>query len=394
MEPFRVVFVNHTPRVSGAEHSLLRLISGLSAGVSPLVACPPGELADRASAVGVRWTPIPGTEGSLRLHPAHTTRAVGEFMHGAIAIRRVARDFQAQVVHANSTRAGISASLGRVGGAPAVVVHVQDCLPSSPVARIVRRVITAGSEMIIANSQYTARNFGSDPRRTRVVHGSVDLRRFAEIDSLTPQEARARLGLPGEEPVLGMVAQITPWKGQDVAVRALSLLRTVPRPRLLLVGGVRFDAAGTRHDNHGYLTMLRSLVTSLGLEAHVTFLGDREDIPAVLRALDLLLVPSWEEPFGLSVIEAMAAGVPVVATSCGGPAEIIDDGVDGTLVVPRQPARWASTIDLLLADPERRARHAQRARAKVEAEFSHIRHAASIERIYHEVMARRQSLRE
>ncbi len=86
------------------------------------------------------------------------------------------------------------------------------------------------------------------------------------------------------------------------------------------------------------------------------FTGEVEDAPALIAALDVVLVPSWEEPFGRVVIEAMAMRTPVLATSVGGPADIVTDGIDGMLLPPRSPEVWGASVAELLADPERMAR--------------------------------------
>jgi glycosyltransferase involved in cell wall biosynthesis len=130
----------------------------------------------------------------------------------------------------------------------------------------------------------------------------------------------------------------------------------------LLIGDITFDAPATRFDNHGYLASLHALVAELGLEDAVIFAGRRRDMPAVMHAIDVLLLPSWEEPFGRVVAEAMAAGRPVVATSVGGPADTITNGCDGLLVPPRDPTAWAAAIIRLLDDPAGARRIGERAR--------------------------------
>ena len=111
--------------------------------------------------------------------------------------------------------------------------------------------------------------------------------------------------------LLGVVAQLSPWKGQDTAIEALRILREQGiDAHLLLIGSAKFVARATRFDNEGYVAGLRRLVADAGLQDHVTWLGEREDVPELVRALDVLLLPSWEEPFGRALIEAMALKCP------------------------------------------------------------------------------------
>ena len=135
-----------------------------------------------------------------------------------------------------------------------------------------------------------------------------------------------------------------------------ALRERFPEVRLLLVGAAKFVSGATRYDNVAYTAELEALVSELGLADAVVFTGERQDVPEVLRAIDVLLVPSWEEPFGRTVVEAMAMEVPVLATSEGGPAESLREGVDGHLLPPRDPAAWVEPAARLLSDPALRAR--------------------------------------
>jgi glycosyltransferase involved in cell wall biosynthesis len=218
--------------------------------------------------------------------------------------------------------------------------------------------------------------------RTKVVYNAVDLRRFAAV-RLTRAEARSRLGLGERDgPILAVVAQITPWKGQDDAIEiARRLLPRHPGLKLLLVGSPKFDSAATRYDNLAFLESLRR-EASVSEADFVRFLGERDDVPEILRAVDLLLAPSWEEPFGRAVVEAMASGVPVVATDVGGPPEIIAETKGGLILPPRRPDAWAKAISALLDDGPRREAMAEDGRGSARARFGADQHAQEILRIY------------
>ena len=380
----RVLYVNHTSRVSGGELSLLGLLAAPPAGVEATVACPEGELAERLRRAGVEVAPIQGTDGSLRLSPTATPRALAEMARASLQVRRAAARHRADVVHANSIRAGLIATGPSGIGRPPTVVHVRDCLPPGRVSALTLRAI-ARADALIANSAHTRASLGSAAASARVVHNAVDLARFERVE-LSPAAARARLGLAPGGPVLGTIAQITPWKGQDDAIRIAAALRQRhPDLRLLLVGAVKFDSASTRHDNAAYLDGLRGLVDELGLGDAVSFLGERDDVPELLAAIDVLLAPSWEEPFGRSIIEAMAAGTAVAATSVGGPPEIVDDGVSGLLLAPREPRLWAQAIETLLDEPGRLEQIAARGRAEAFHRFGAERHATAVGEVYRAV---------
>jgi glycosyltransferase involved in cell wall biosynthesis len=384
-----VLYVNHTGRVSGAERSLLDLLRGLPPEVQPTLATPEGRLAEvaRASAVPVRI--IQGTDASLKLHPMYTPGAVGQLSLAAAQVWRLARQLGTDVVHANSIRAGMLTALARRAGGPPLITHVRDRLPEGRTSRIALEFVARGADLVLANSAYTARSLPTGRGRApvQVVYSPVDLARFAEVPARA--DARQQLGLPEAGAVLAVIAQITPWKGQAEAIEALALLTADGvDARLLIVGDATFDSRATRYDNRAYLDALRHRSRAADVNARVIFTGASEDIPGILAATDVLLAPSWEEPFGRSVVEGMAAGLPVVATSNGGPAEIIEDGVTGTLLRPRRPDEWALAIGRLLVDDDRRAAMGRRARAAVLERFTPHHHVAALLEAYERVRHR------
>ena len=138
-----------------------------------------------------------------------------------------------------------------------------------------------------------------------------------------------------------------------------------------------------------YYAELQQIIASERVSDRVQLLGERSDIPAIMAALDALLVPSWEEPFGRVVVEAMAVGVPVLATTVGGPAEIIRDGIDGILLKPRDPPRWAEAITRLAVSPELRGRLGDAAAERAK-DFALAKHVAAMCSVYREVISSRR----
>lgn len=393
----RAVYVNHTGEVSGGERSLLTLLAALPEHVQPLLATPAGPLREAAMRAGVETVRIAGTAGSLRLHPLHTPRALGELAAAGTQVRRLVHRQHATLVHANSIRAGLAlaAAFPRRGSAPpARVVHVRDCLPRGAVSDATLRLIGATATIVLANSQHTARSLleVAPHARVEVAYSPVDLRRFdpARIDRA---HARARLGAAGErELLLGVVAQLTPWKGQDTAARALELVCAQGiDAHLLLVGSAKFLARAARHDNAAYIERLHTDIAAAGLEGRVSWLGEREDVPELMRALDVLLLPSSEEPFGRALVEAMAMGVPVLATNVGGPAEIVRDGLDGRLLPPHEPEAWAAALAELATSPQKRQKMGQEGHARAREQFSLERHVEAVMSAYQDAIGLLQS---
>jgi glycosyltransferase involved in cell wall biosynthesis len=385
----KVLYVSHTAVVSGAERSLLDLLGALPDTVEPLLATPPGPLQALAQERGITTTVIAGTAGSLRVHPLHTPRALIEMAVAAWQVRRAAARHGADVVHANSIRAGLVLGLARLRRTP-TIVHVRDCLPPGRVSRATLRLIASTATTIVANSQYTAASVlaAAPSARVEVVHNAVDLRRF-DPESIDRDAARARLGeAGGRRLLLGVVAQLSPWKGQDTAIETLGLLCGEGfDAHLLLIGSAKFVARSTRFDNEDYVARLRELIATAGLEDRVSWLGEREDVPQIIRALDVLLLPSWEEPFGRAAIEAMALGVPVIATDVGGPREIIEDGREGYLVAPRQPSAWARAIARVAQSADGGAAMGRAGRERAEQQFTIARHVHATLDVYERAIA-------
>jgi glycosyltransferase involved in cell wall biosynthesis len=380
----RVLFVNHTAQVSGSERSMLVLLAGLPTSVQAWVATPPGGLADAVQEMGFGVIPIRATAGSLRAHPIHTPAAVAEMSLAALQVRRAAHEHRADVVHANSIRAGIETGLARIRRA-ATVVHVRDCLPPGTMTTATMRLIASTATVVVANSDYTAAGVRTVAPRAQleVVYPAIDLGRFERL-RIDRARARARLGPPGQRAVLlGMVAQLSPWKGQETAIEALRLLRDQGvDAHLLLIGSAKFVASSTRFDNEAYVAGLRELVDRAQLQDRVSWLGERDDVPALMCALDALLLPSKEEPFGRALLEALALQVPALATAVGGPPELIRDGREGRLLPPDEPAAWAQAVREIAETPGRGEQMGRAGRARIAEAFDVQRHVEVVLDLY------------
>jgi glycosyltransferase involved in cell wall biosynthesis len=225
-------------------------------------------------------------------------------------------------------------------------------------------------------ADYWADRYGLDRKRIRVIHNGI---RIDDRDDGDGVGMRRGLGIPEGSPVIGVLARLRPEKRHEDVLAAVQQLTTSGRARdaqVVLVG------EGPRRE------FLERRANELGLGDAVHFLGNRSDARAVLKAFDVSVLASDRvETFSLAVLEAMAAGKPVVATSVGGITEQVVDGSTGFVVQPRDVDALAAAIDRLLADPDLRAAMGAAARSRVVSEFSSERMSASWDDLLREVAA-------
>jgi len=183
--------------------------------------------------------------------------------------------------------------------------------------------------------------------------------------------------------------RLTPWKGQDDFLRAAAIVaERHPEARFLVVGDC-VSSEAERASDAAYRDDLHALADRLGIAHLVRFTGYRDDVPAVMNALDVFVLPSHFEPFGIVVLEAMAAARPIVATAAGGVPDIVDDGREALLVPPQAPEALAEAVARLLDDPALADRLGRAAEERVRDEFPIWRHAARVREHYEQLAAGR-----
>jgi len=200
-------------------------------------------------------------------------------------------------------------------------------------------------------------------RRTRldVVHNFVDYGRFAAADEDTPTRMRVAFNIPAASPLIGSIGDVIPDKGLIHLVRALPKIRSaLPATRLLVVGS----------SPTAYRAALEREADRLAVAAMIIWAGQRTDVADIMKALDVFVLPSLEENFPLVVAEAMAAGLPVVATAVGGVPECVSAGETGMLVPPADAPALADALIGLLCDAPLRHRFGQAAQQRVRQRFS------------------------
>jgi glycosyltransferase involved in cell wall biosynthesis len=215
-------------------------------------------------------------------------------------------------------------------------------------------------------------------RRVTVIPNGVDLERF-HPDLNTRQKIRCELQLGADAPVIGIIGRLTPSKGQLELLRAFKrVVSEFPNATLLIAGAPAFN------QEHEYAELLKRAAAELGISHRVLMLGARDDVAAVMQALDLLVVNSSSEACCLVVLEAMASGVPVLATPTGGTPELIEHGRNGWLVPLRGEDQLVAAIIKLIGEPELSAQRAKHARERITSRFGMDQYICDIQNFYRE----------
>jgi glycosyltransferase involved in cell wall biosynthesis len=190
-------------------------------------------------------------------------------------------------------------------------------------------------------------------------------------------DIRAQHGVPREALLLGTVANLLPLKGYEVMLDALpAILSAMPAVRYLIIGGGEAE----------YGARLKTMAVERGIAERVHFAGFQDSVASYLSALDLYVHPSLKEAFGLAVVEAMAMGKAVVATTTGGLPEVVAQGETGLLVPPGDAESLAAAVVSLLEDKVRREQMGRKGRARAQERFSLDASVSHMEQLYGEVL--------
>lgn len=244
--------------------------------------------------------------------------------------------------------------------------------------RVMMEFTTRVVAVSASHAHYLRSSEGIDRRRIAVIENGIDLSEWPPVDAQARARARAALGIDPGEAVVAMVAALRPEKAHEALLDAVAVLRDRGRKvRALLAGD------GQRR------VPLETIAASLGIADRVSFLGVRDDVARLLHASDVVVLPSRAvvETLPLAVLEAMAAGIPVIASAVGSVPEVVVDGETGWLIPPADGLELARRIEHVLDEPAGAARVAARAREHVVARYSIERTAAQYTNLFEEVSA-------
>ena len=365
-----VVHVIDSLQVGGTENGLVNLVGALAGELRHTVIAmtATGPLAARLPA-GVEVVVVgkrPGLDPAALLRLAgHLRRLRPDIVHSrnwgaldAVPAARLAR--VRSVVHGEHGR-----EIADPHGLDARRNRIRRWL-----APLVDRYVTVSLDL----GRWLAGTVGVASRKIVTIHNGVDMRRFGEPDRAA---GRAALGVEGDTVVLGTVGRLDPVKDQMGLLDAYARLpERGASHRLVLVGD-----GPCRAD-------LEARAAQPDLRGRVRILGERGDVPRLLAGFDVFVLPSIAEGISNTVLEAMASGLPLVATRTGGNPELVEDGVTGRLVPVGDRAVLAAALADYVADPHLRARHGKAGRQRATEEFSLERMAEGHRRLYAELAPR------
>jgi len=291
------------------------------------------------------------------------------------------------LVYSNGFKMHLLGLFARPHNTP-VIWHVHDFVSNRPIMSWLFRHYAKGCAAIIANSQSVARDIQQllrDQRKVHTVYNTVDLTRFSPEGATLNINSLA--GLPPAKPKtikVGFIGTFARWKGQEVFLKALSIIPQDLPLRGYVIGGPIYETENSQYA----LNELKDLAKQFGIPEKVGFTGFLEDSASAIRSLDIVVHASTRpEPFGLVIIEAMACGKPVIASKAGGPEEIIVDGENGLFHTPGDAKSLADGIMRLAENPELRKKLGENGRKTVEEKFNSAHLAERILPIYEEVLA-------
>lgn len=337
-----------------------------------------GRLVDHARAAGFEVTVLP--ELVANISPWHDLRAVHALT------RRLGAD-RPDIVHTHSAKAGAIGRLAAHRAGVPWVVHTYHGFPFHEFQRPWTRYAYVAAERSLCRRTDVVLAVGSAVAVEAIRRGVASPAQLRTIDiaidsiaiTRTPESrrrARALLGIPDQAPVVGTVGRLDYQKAPEIFFEAFAALRN--RRAIAVWAG-----DGTlRH-------MVEDLVTRLGIADRVLLLGDRSDVPEILPAFDVFAMSSRYEGVPCAIVEAMTAGVPVIATAVNAVADVVVPGETGVLVPPQRPTALAAAIDGVLDDPVSAQLRAVRAKDWLGERFGAERLGAVLDEVYSRRLANR-----
>ena len=363
----KVLFLSHAFMVGGAEEMVLNLVRHLPSRFEPMVACihEAGPIGEEIRRTGVPFTVLGLTPGLsrpldvIRLRDALTTLAP-TIVHTFLLTGSLYGRFAAMM-----------------SGVPIVIgTEVNIYENKKPLHARLERWLMKGTDAVVASAasvkDYYVNQVEADPAAVEVIYNAVD---WAQLQTtMSRDELRKSTGVPTDVPAAAIIARLTEQKAHRVLFESMTH-RDLSKLHLMVVGD------GELRDD------LHSRAASFGISSRVHFLGARRDLGNILAASDIFTMPSFWEGLPLSMVLAMGAGLPVVASRVAGIPEVVKDRITGLLVEPGNSDQLARALAVLVKDPPLGSRLGAAAREFVLPRFGVDGYVASITALYDRLLA-------
>jgi len=386
MKKIKILFISHSSTMFGAERSLLLLLKNIDRNrFEPIIILPRfGPLKEKIERLNIKTYEVksPWWVSGRKRNVIWTILRLGYCIVREIIslskLYKIIKKEKIDVIYTNTIVNFSGAIISCITQKPHIW-HIREILPGNPDLhfflpyKVLFKFISRFSNVVITNSCATADQFQSiiPNEKIRVIYNAVDLNEFKNILSFPNIN-----GVKTTDYIVAVIGSLQRRKAQDDAIKAIKIVKEIiPNIKLLIVG----------EGSKKFKNYLKHLAFKLDVSDNVIFTGYRDDVPAILHRCNLLLVPSWNEPFGRVVIEAMAAGIPVIGADSGGVKEIVKDGVNGYLVPPKDPIKIAEKIIYLFYHPMLAKKMGNEGRKIVKEKFSIQNYVKNIEKVICEV---------
>ncbi|MFH1824879.1 MAG: glycosyltransferase family 4 protein [Candidatus Firestonebacteria bacterium] len=338
MAKYNILYLHDAPYLGGAEKSLLTIVDNIDKSVfTPFFACDTkGVFAEELRKRNIICEHIDYAKIRILRGVRDTNKRLDEIIN----------KYNINLLHGNVIRTNLYASMAGKRNKIPVVWHIRNLIYKELIDTEKWLIFLA--DAVFCNGGKIAERFnlfGKRFKRIKVIYTGIDTKRYNPV--LDAKDFRREFGINPAEIVIMTVGRFGVGKGQEIFLNVAAILsKKHLNLKFMIVGGAAMPLDAWREIE------LKKLAENLNIKDKTIFTGFRKDIENMMACADLFILPSYFEPFGRVLLEAMASGKPVIATSSGGTPEIVTDGVTGLLVPPRDSEKLAEAIDKLITDPD------------------------------------------
>lgn len=366
-EKINIMHILHSFDAGGLEEVVINLINNLNPSLFNIGVCSltKGGAFKNRIGHGIKIFELNKKEGNDYLIP--------------FRLMKLFRQQKVQIVHTHNWGTLCEGALGAKLAHIPILLHQEHGTVISVIKNKKRRILTIKflfsyvENQVIAVSnilrQAIIEFLNIDKSKIITIHNGIEINKFDIIIDKTSK--RKELGLMDDDIVVGTIGRLASVKNQKVLIQAIRyLLNRLPKIKLILIGKGPLEEE------------LKIFTQNLNLTSKVLFLGQRDDIPELLKIMDVFTLPSLHEGISITLLEAMASGTPVIATDVGGNSEVVINGETGILIPPNDPIRLAEAINDIIKDKNKATLYAQAAKVQIKNKFSLEKMVEKYENLY------------